>query len=210
MHVRNSSNIVIEDSLLIDRILVPLMIIGIATLTGIVYTSAAEAVQVERYWTVLQAYDWSPTDTYANGFIGVKFREDFKQLVYNVNVNNVDNITGIYLYSRSNGNEEPRIILDLLKEAKEVKVKDKYEETRSLLTKKHAIEGTVAVGGVTSNDLRGDLKGKSLKDLHKMLVKGGTLVVVNTKEFPGGEIGGGDFAPIDRFFPDMSDFNWHS
>lgn len=209
MHVCKSSNIVIEDSLLIKSILVPLMIIAIATLTGIIYSNTTEAVQVERYWTVLQAYDWSPSDTYANGFIGVKFREDFKQLVYNVNVNNLDNITGIYLYSRGNDNEEPRIILDLLKEAKEVKVKDKFEETSNLLAKKHEVEGTVAIGGVTSDDLRGDLKGKSIKDLHEMLVRGRTLVVVNTKEFPGGEIGGGDFAPIDRFFPDMSDFRWH-
>lgn len=209
MHVCKSSNIVIEDSLLIKSILVPLMIIAIATLTGIIYSNTTEAVQVERYWTVLQAYDWSPSDTYANGFIGVKFREDFKQLVYNVNVNNLDNITGIYLYTRGNDNEEPRIILDLLKEAKEVKVKDKFEETSNLLAKKHEVEGTVAIGGVTSDDLRGDLKGKSIKDLHEMLVRGRTLVVVNTKEFPGGEIGGGDFAPIDRFFPDMSDFRWH-
>lgn len=209
MHVCKSSNIVIEDSLLIKSILVPLMIIAIATLTGIIYSNTTEAVQVERYWTVLQAYDWSPSDTYANGFIGVKFREDFKQLVYNVNVNNLDNITGIYLYTRGNDNEEPRIILDLLKEAKEVKVKDKFEETSNLLAKKHEVEGTVAIGGVTSDDLRGDLKGKSIKDLHEMLVRGRTLVVVNTKEFPGGEIGGGDFAPIDRFFPDMSDFKWH-
>jgi hypothetical protein len=209
MHVCKSSNIIIEDSLLIKSILVPLMIIAIAILTGIIFTNTTEAVQVERYWTVLQAYDWSPSDTYANGFIGVKFREDFKQLVYNVNVNNLDNITGIYLYSRGNDNEEPRIILDLLKEAKEVKVKDKFEETSNLLAKKHEVEGTVAIGGVTSDDLRGDLKGKSLKDLHEMLVRGRTLVVVNTKEFPGGEIGGGDFSPIDRFFPDMSDFKWH-
>jgi len=33
-------------------------------------------------------------------------------------------------------------------------------------------------------------------------------VIVTTKQFPRGEIGGGDFVPIDRFFPDTSDFNW--
>ncbi|MDW0331240.1 MAG: CHRD domain-containing protein, partial [Nitrososphaeraceae archaeon] len=148
--------------------------------------------------------------TYAHGFIGVKFREDFKQLVYNVNVNNIDNITGIYLYSRGNDNEEPRIILDLLKEAKEVRVKDIFKETSTLLGKKHEIEGTVSVGGVTSDDLRGDLKGKSLKDLHKLMLHGGTFIKILTKEFPRGEIGGSDFVPIDRFFPDMSDFRWKS
>jgi hypothetical protein len=210
MYGGKSSNLEIEDTLRIESILVPLLIISIATLPGIIYSNTAEAVQVERYWTVLQAYDDSAHNTDAHGFIGVKFREDFKQLVYNVNVNNIDNITGIYLYSRGNDNEEPRIILDLLKEAKEVRVKDIFKETSTLLGKKHDIKGTVAVGGVTSDDLHGDLKGKSLKDLHKLMLHGGTFIKILTKEFPRGEIGGSDFVPIDRFFPDMSDFRWKS
>ncbi|MDW0189544.1 MAG: CHRD domain-containing protein [Nitrososphaeraceae archaeon] len=210
MYGGKSSNLEIEDTLRIKSILIPLLIISIATLSGIIYSNTAEAVQVERYWSVLEAYDHSSPNTDAEGFIGVKFREDFKQLVYNVNVNNIDNITGIYLYSRGNDNEEPRIILDLLKEAKEVRVKDIFKETSTLLGKKHEIEGTVSVGGVTSDDLRGDLKGKSLKDLHKLMLHGGTFIKILTKEFPRGEIGGSDFVPIDRFFPDMSDFRWKS
>lgn len=42
-----------------------------------------------------------------------------------------------------------------------------------------------------------------------MLVDGEIYVVVSTKEYPGGEIGGGDFVSIDRFFPDTSDFQWN-
>ena len=210
MHVCRPSNIEIDDMLLTKSVLVPLLIIAIVTLSGIIYSNSAEAVQVDRYWSVLEAYDQSAPNTYAHGFIGVKFREDFKQLVYNVNVNNIDNITGIYLYSRGNDNEEPRIIFDLLHEAKEVRVKDKFEEASSLLNKKHEVEGTVAVGGVTSDDLQGELKGKSLRDLQKLILDGGTFITITTKEFPRGEIGGGDFVPIDRFFPDMSDFEWNS
>ena len=210
IHVCKPSNIDIEDTLLMKSILVPLLIIAIVTLSGTIYSNSAEAVQVDRYWSVLEAYDQSPPNTYAHGFIGVKFREDFKQLVYNVNVNNIDNITGIYLYSRGNNNEDPRVIFDLLHEAKEVRVKDKFEEASVLLNKKHEVEGTVAVGGITSDDLQGELKGKSLRDLHKLMLDGGTFVTIITKEFPKGEIGGGEFVPIDRFFPDMSDFEWNS
>ncbi|MGV8107319.1 MAG: CHRD domain-containing protein [Nitrososphaerota archaeon] len=200
----------IKDTLLVRSILFPLMIIAMVTLSWTIYYNSAEAVQVDRYWSVLEAYDQSSPNTYAHGFIGVKFREDFKQLVYNVNVNNIDNITGIYLYSRGNGNEEPRIIFDLLHEAKEVRVKDKFEEASVLINKKHEVEGSVAVGGITSDDLQGELKGKSLRDLHKLMLDGGTFITIITKEFPKGEIGGGEFVPIDRFFPDMSDFEWNS
>lgn len=210
IHVCRSSNIDIEDTLLTKSILVPLMIIAIVTMSGMIYFNSAEAVQVDRYWSVLEPYDQSAPNTYAHGFIGVKFREDFKQLVYNVNVNNIDNITGIYLYSRGNDNEDPRIIFDLLHEAKEVRVKDKFHEASVLLNKEHEVEGTVSVGGITSDDLQGELKGKSLRDLHKLMLDGGAFITITTKEFPKGEIGGGEFVPIDRFFPDMSDFEWNS
>jgi hypothetical protein len=35
------------------------------------------------------------------------------------------------------------------------------------------------------------------------------FVVVATKEFPQGEIFGHEFVPIERFFPDTSDFKWN-
>lgn len=150
-----------------------------------------------------------PTTTYAHGFIGLKFREDFKQLVYNVNVNNIDNITGMYIYSRDDNAKNGTMLLDLLEEAKEVKVKDKYRETNLKLANKTEVEGTIAVGGVTSDDLRGELTGKSLENLHNLMVNGRIFVIVITQQFPQGEIGGGEFVPIDRFFPDISDFDWN-
>lgn len=177
---------------------------------GAVYQNLAEGLPVDRYWSVLEPYGQANDKTYAHGFIGVKFREDFKQLVYNVNVNNIDNITGIYLYSHGNHNEGPQLIVDLLQEAKEVKVKDKFSEASLLLHKKHEVEGTVAVGGITADDLQGDLHRKSLHDLQKLMLNGGVFVTVLTKEFPRGEIGGTEFIPIDRFFPDISDFSWNS
>lgn len=78
IHVCRPSNIEIEDMLLTKSILVPLLIIAIVTLSGIIYSNSAEAVQVNRYWSVLEAYDQSAANTYAHGFIGVKFREEFQ------------------------------------------------------------------------------------------------------------------------------------
>jgi hypothetical protein len=171
---------------------------------------SVNAVQVDRYWSVLDGYQQNPpTITKAHGYIGLKFTEDFKKLVFNVNVNNIDNITGIYLYSRGDNNHGGNMILDLLKEAKEVKVKEKYEETNLNLTDGIEAEGSVAVGGITSDDLRGELNGKSLMDLQKLMLNGELYVTVQTKDFPLGEITGDEFVPIDRFFPDISDFDWN-
>jgi hypothetical protein len=41
------------------------------------------------------------------------------------------------------------------------------------------------------------------------MVNGRIFVIVITQQFPQGEIGGGEFVPIDRFFPDISDFDWN-
>lgn len=180
-------------------------------LSGLIYSNTiVNALQVDRFWSVLEGDQlMPPTTTYAHGFIGLKFREDFKQLVYNVNVNNIDNITSMYIYSRGDNTKNGTMLLDLLEEAKEVKVKEKYKETNMKLAHKSEVEGTIAVGGVTSDDLQGELKGKSLEDLHKLMLNGGIFVIVVTKQFPLGEIGGGEFVPIDRFFPDISDFDWN-
>jgi hypothetical protein len=180
-------------------------------LSGLIYSNTTvNALQVDRFWSVLEGDQlMPPTTTYAHGFIGLKFREDFKQLVYNVNVNNIDNITSMYIYSRGDDTKNGTMLLDLLEEAKEVKVKEKYKETNMKLAHKSEVEGTIAVGGVTSDDLQGELKGKSLEDLHKLMLNGGIFVIVVTKQFPRGEIGGGEFVPIDRFFPDISDFDWN-
>ena len=192
-------------------ILFLLIVICILIFLGLIYSNTTvKGLQVDRYWSVLEGNQLTPpTITYAHGFIGLKFREDFKQLVYNVNVNNIDNITGIYVYSRGDNTKNASMLLNLLEEAKEVKVKEKFKEASLMLAKKNEVEGTAAIGGVTSDDLQGELKGKSLEDLHKLMLNGGIFVIVVTKEFPRGEIGGGEFVPIDRFFPDISDFAWN-
>jgi len=179
---------------------------------GMLYSNTqVNAAAVDRYWSVLEANKQTPSASDPHGFVGVKFREDFKQLVYNINVNNIDNITGIYLYSDADltNNKNSTMILDLLQESREVKVKDRFKDANILLTKKHEVEGTVAVGGVTSDDLQGELKGKSLRTLHRLVQNEDVFVVVATKEFPQGEIFGHEFVPIERFFPDTSDFKWN-
>ena len=193
------------------KLLFLLTVTIILVLVELVYSNISiNAVQVDRYWSVLDGDQQKPsTITHAHGYIGLKFTEDFKKLVYNVNLNNIDNITGIYIYSRGDNNHGGNMILDLLEEAKEVKVKQIYDETNANLTHDNELEGSIAVGGVTSDDLEGELNGKSLVDLQKLMLNGKVYVTVQTKDYPLGEIAGNEFVPIDRFFPDISDFDWN-
>ena len=71
------------------------------------------------------------------------------------------------------------------------------------MTREGLITGTVSVGGVTAEDLQGQLKDKSLKDLYMSMIDGRIYVTVHTEDFPNGEIRGDSFIPIDRVFPDI-------
>jgi hypothetical protein len=155
---------------------------------------------VDRFWSVLTgSQQVPPNNTNAVGYVGFKFADEPNRLVYNVNVDDIRNITYVYLYDQ-NGT----VILDLLEEAKELK----NDDVNIIKVTEHEIEGTLAVGGLTSDDLQGTLKGKSLSDLRKMVMEEHVYVSILTKAYPHGEIRGNEFIPIDRALPDMSDFHW--
>lgn len=155
---------------------------------------------MDRFWSVLTgSQQVPPNNTNAVGYVGFKFADEPNRLVYNVNVDDIRNITNVYLYDQ-NGT----VILDLLEEAKELK----NDDVNIIKVTEHEIEGTLAVGGVTSYDLQGTLKGKSLSDLRKMVMEEHVYVSILTKAYPHGEIRGNEFIPIDRALPDMSDFHW--
>ena len=187
-----------------------LMVILLVMLSGFAYSnSMVNAEQVDRFWCVLDGRQQVPPNTtYAHGFIGLKFTEDLKRLVYNINLNDIHNLTGIYLYSSKNNMHAANMILDLFEQEKEVKLKSNAD-VRMPKVNQSDVEGTVAIGGVTSQDLRGELKGKSLQDLKNLMMSGGVHVTVQTKDFPLGEIRGNEFIPIDRIFPDIADFQWN-
>ncbi|HEY7107869.1 MAG TPA: CHRD domain-containing protein [Nitrososphaeraceae archaeon] len=161
--------------------------------------------RLDRYWMVLSGDQLSPpVNTDAIGFVSLKFDEDSTRLIYNVNLDNIHNVTGVYLYfSNLNGNYTK--VLNLLKEAKESNKHFKVAE----VVGPHETTGTVGLGGVTKQDLKGPLKGNSLPHLHKLVDEGKVFVVVHTKDFPNGEIRGNSFVAIDRVFPDLDEFRWN-
>jgi CHRD domain-containing protein len=161
--------------------------------------------QLDRYWMVLSGDQQTPAvNTDAIGFVGLKFTDDSTRLVYNVNLDNIHNVTGIYLYYSSPPGNDARV-LDLLHEARESNKQFKVLQTVGSLE----TTGTVGLGGVTKHDLTGPLKGNSLSHLHKLVDDGKLVIVVHTMDFPNGEIRGNSFVGIDRVFPDLDEFRWN-
>jgi hypothetical protein len=113
----------------------------------------AVAENVDRYWVSLSEDEQiPPVFTGAHRFVSLKFAEDLTKLVYSVNVENINNVTGIYVYHGNKNNGT--IVLDLLKEAKELTSDDPKLVN---ISREGKISGTVAVGGLTADDLRGQL-----------------------------------------------------
>lgn len=185
----------------------PLITISVVWLALLVYSiSAVNAVdQLDRYWVVLDGdQQIPPVETDAVGFVGLKFQDDTTRLVYNINLDNIHNVTGIYLYHENkdqNGSE----VLDLLKETGE---SNREFAGVSEITRAGEITGTISLGGVTKEDLSGSLQEKSLSDLRELMHNGELYISVHTKDFPNGEISGYSFIGIDRIFPDLDEFEW--
>ena len=188
-----------SSSRMLSYSLIALMLVP--TLVLILFINpVAYAVNLDRYWSILTAdQQVPPTNSTAKGFFGAKFMNNFSRVVYSVNVEGIGNVTGIYLK-----NQNGTIILDLLNETRELRKNiDKVVYHNNGITR-----GTIALGAATKKDLQGTLEGKPLYSLLASMVNGSSYIVINTKEFPNGEIRGNSFVGIDRVFPDIPDIKW--
>jgi hypothetical protein len=153
--------------------------------------------QLNRYWVALEGDQHIPfVNTGAIGFVGFKFSDDYTQLIYNVNVHNIDNITGAYLYHKTD-NQNASLVLDLLKKTRE---SNREDDRWSDKTKEGQTTGTINLGGVTKENLSADL--------YQLMLDGLLYVIVHTKDFPNGEIRGNSFVGMDDVFHDADEFDW--
>ena len=184
-------------------LLIAWIVFSIQLISSNPMTYAAE--NLDRFWSILTGDQQTPpVTTDAIGYVGLKFQDDRTRLMYSVHAEHIGKVTAVYLYQMDKG-QNGTIVLDLLHSPRELikgvdKVVDKTPEGKT--------KGTVSMGGATSDDLQGRLKGKSLSDLHELIVNGTVYVSIHTKDFPNGEIRGISFVGIDRLFPDFVDIRW--
>lgn len=168
-------------------------------------TTANAIVNQDRYWSVLTGGQMiPPVKTDAVGYIGLKYPDDMNRVVYTINAKTIGNVTGIYFYLEGK-NQNDTVILDLLK----AESKHKSNDVKVVnVTSDGKISGTLSFGGATKKDLEGTLKGKSIEDLHELMVNGNLYISIHTKDFPKGEIRGNSFVGMQRLFPDDADIKW--
>ena len=162
------------------------------------------AENLDRFWSILTGDQLTPpVTTDAIGYVGLKFQDDRTRLMYSVHAEHIGNVTAVYLYQKGEA-QNGTIVLDLLHSPRELKSIDKVVDK----TPQGKTKGTVSMGAAISDDLQGQLKGKTLSDLHKLIDNGTVYVSIHTKDFPNGEIRGNSFVGIDRIFPDSTDIKW--
>ena len=162
------------------------------------------AENLDRFWSILTGDQLTPpVTTDAIGYVGLKFQDDRTRLMYSVHAENIGKVTAVYLYQIGKV-QNGTIILDLLHSPRELKSIDKVVAK----TPQGKTKGTVSMGGAISDDLQGQLKGKTLSDLHKLIDNETVYISIHTKDFPNGEIRGNSFVGIDRIIPDFTDIKW--
>jgi CHRD domain len=184
-------------------LIIVFVVLPVQLLTSNQMTYAAE--NLDRFWSILTGDQQTPpVTTDAIGYVGLKFQDDRTRLMYSVHAEHIAKVTAVYLYHIDNM-QNGTIVLDLLHSPRELRSIDKVVDK----TPQGKTKGTVSMGGAISDDLQGQLKDKSLSDLHKLIDNGTVYVSIHTKDFPNGEIRGNSFVGIDRIFPDFTDIKWN-
>ena len=138
------------------------------------------AENLDRYWSILTGDQQTPpVTTDAIGYVGLKFQDDRTKLAYSVHAEHIGKVTAVYLY-QIDKEQNGTIVLDLLHSPRELKSIDKVVDK----TPQGKTKGTVSMGGAISDDLQGQMKGKTLSDLHKLIDNGTVYISIHTKDFP--------------------------
>lgn len=111
--------------------------------------------------------------TKAKGEVKFKLSKDGKELSYMLDVKNIENANAAHIHRGMKGKNGPPVA--------------------NLFTgpkKENNFSGELSKGTLMANDLSGDLMGKSIDDLVKLIKSGELYVNVHTDANPNGEIRG--------------------
>jgi CHRD domain-containing protein len=114
-----------------------------------------------------------PKNTQATGSAKFISSSDENSMTYRIRVANINGVTMAHIHSGKTGKNGP-IVVTLFKSA----------------TSTGPINGLLSQGTITSTNLEGPLKGKTISDLVKLINDGKAYANVHTQQNPKGEIRG--------------------
>ncbi|SRR6266542_3077838 len=127
----------------------------------------------KSYHAKLTGKDEVPSvKTKAKGKAEFKMSKDGK-LTYKLSVKNIENASAAHIHRAMKGENGPPVVNLFTGPKKEGK-----------------FSGVLSEGTITDKDLMGDLQGKTVDDLMKLIDSGGAFVNVHTDLHPDGEIRG--------------------
>jgi CHRD domain len=135
---------------------------------------AGEQQEEERFITELTGFEEVPpvNNTSAIGVAEFKLGQD--NIMYTVNVTDIENVTAAHIHSGQVGENGP-IVITLFKEG---------TPTTAMTT------GVLSEGNITATNLEGPMAGKLLSNLTSAMSNDQTYVNVHTQQNPNGEIRG--------------------
>ena len=136
------------------------------------YTFNTALSEDKKYFTPLTGMEEvPPVNTNSTGIALFELLNN--HIDFKVNVTNLDNIKSAQIHIGEFG-QNGEIIVSLLKSLSHVDVQN----------------GTLVEGQVTSSDLVGPLKGKTINELVRLFNNTKTYVNIHTEQYPNGEIRG--------------------
>ena len=139
-----------------------------------VLTAATELAWEKGFSAKLTGRQEVPSvKTKATGKVLFKLSRDKKELHYKLMVRNIVDANAAHIHKGKKGESGPPLVNLFTGPKKEGK-----------------FSGKLAEGMITEKDLSGDLQGKSVEDLVKLMKSGDTYVNVHTDAHPDGEIRG--------------------
>jgi hypothetical protein len=136
------------------------------------YTFNTALSEDKKYFTPLTGMEEvPPVNTNSTGIALFELLNN--HIDFKVNVTNLDNIKSAQIHIGEFG-QNGEIIVSLLKSSSPVDVQN----------------GTLVEGQVTSSDLLGPLKGKTINELVQLFNNTKTYVNIHTEQYPNGEIRG--------------------
>ncbi len=150
-------------------LIILLLVVGLVTM-GTTTSFAAE----KSFKAVLSGSQEVPAaKTMAKGEATFTLSKDGKELLYKIDVSDIENVSAAHIHLGKMGKSGPPLAL--------IDIKGK---------KAGEFNGTLAEGKITSKDLTGSLKGKTVQDLLKDIESGDAYVNVHTDRYPDGELRG--------------------